>query len=185
MHPHNPSKRTTTKNAWEKKKKNHVSLILVRVCHTPEYSHCTRLCSLHNTIPSRSHEGQRLVWSAISVPEPRLRSAMWQRAGSGKVEIGDWLFWAILSREWTMACRRQVIHCCLLKESLACRLYGWTLERPLLLTRKQFLTGRRGEHWVDCCIDQFLNLSPNLRIWIARALSVSAELQETVSNRVI
>lgn len=40
-------------------------------------------------------------------------------------------------------------------------------------------------HWVDCCICQFLNLSQNLSIWIARALYVTAELQETVRNRVI
>lgn len=92
----------------------------------------------------RQSNSQRPAWSSMSVLELRLRSAMWYRSLSGTVECCDWLFWAILSRAWTMAWRRQVIHCCLLKESLACRLYGWAFERPLLLTRKQFLTGREG-----------------------------------------
>lgn len=74
--------------------------------------------------PHDQPNSQRPVWSAMSVLELRLRSAMWYRAGSGRVGSCDWLFWAILSRAWTMAWRRQVIHCCLLKESLACRLYG-------------------------------------------------------------
>lgn len=67
---------------------------------------------------------------------------MWYRAGSWWGDNCDWLVWAVLSRDWTMAWRRQVIHCCLLKESLACRLYEWALARPLLLTRKQFFTRR-------------------------------------------
>lgn len=92
-----------------------------------------------------SLNSQQLVWPAISVLLLRLSSAMWYTAGSGGDEGSDWLVWAILSRDWTMAWRRQVIHCCLLKESLACRLYGGSFERPLLLTRKQFLTGRRRE----------------------------------------
>lgn len=75
---------------------------------------------------------QRQVWSAFPLLEPRLRSAIWQRAwsesaGSGWAESGrpetcERSVWAILSRECTMACRKQLIHCCLLKESLACKL---------------------------------------------------------------
>ena len=122
--------------------------------------------------PADQSNSQRLVWSAISVSELRLSSAMWYRAGSAWGESCDWLVWAILSRECTMAWRRQVIHCCLLKESLACRQYGWSLERPLLLTRKQFLTARRrekeGKEGVSFTSANELELHDSLSVWAWR-----------------
>lgn len=78
--------------------------------------------------------------SVISTSEFRLSSAICSSVGSGSRCGLDWLAWASLSRDWMMAWRRQEIHCCLLKESLACRLWDWAFERPLLLTRKQFFT---------------------------------------------
>lgn len=121
-----PRNKTTTK----KTKNKHRLHFSEHLC-TPPVGSCVQFCS------------QRLVCSTMSELEPRLSSAMWYKAGSGWSESCDWLVWAFLSRDWTIAWRRQVIHCCLLKESLACRLYGWALERPLLLTRKQFFTGKK------------------------------------------
>ena len=83
---------------------------------------------------------QCVAWWVISIAGLRLRSAKLLRVGSGGGLCRFWLVREPLSRDWTMAWRRQVIHCCLLKESLACRLWDWALARPLLLTRKQFLT---------------------------------------------
>lgn len=97
----------------------------------------------------------------MSELEPRLRSAMWYKAGSGWSESSDWLVWAFLSRDWTIAWRRQVIHCCLLKESLACRLYVWALERPLLLTRKQFFTVKNEENKLSNTVNKWTYNSNN------------------------
>lgn len=127
--------------------------------------------------PADQSDSQRLVWSAISVSELRLSSAMWYRAGSACGESCDWLVWAILSRECTMAWRRQVIHCCLLNESLACRQYGWSLERPLALTRKQFLTVRRkekeGKEGVSFTSTNELELHDSLSVWACTMYSNS------------
>lgn len=43
------------------------------------------------------------------------------------------------SRLVTIACRMQLTHCCLLKESLACKVWACPLERSRKLTRKKFL----------------------------------------------
>lgn len=114
---------------------------------------CTRKCSMWITSCSVTSLPIEIYWPIISTSEFRFSSAMWHRSGFGE-KRGDWLVRATLSRVWTIAWRRQEIHCCLLKESLAWRLWDCALERPLLLTLKQFFTEgwrqEKGGEWNLC-----------------------------------